>query len=65
MEMFVMVDVMELFMMLGQAPISKRCHAQCSEKDAVKRGSNPSRNNGTSMQGTTVGWMLGSSDNSC
>ena len=64
-EMFVMVEVMELFMMLDKAPSSKRCHAQCSEENATRRSSNPSSNNGTYMQDTTVGWMLGSSDSSC
>ena len=64
-EMFVMVEVIELFMMLDKAPSSKRCHAQCSEENATRRSSNPSSNNGTCMQDTTVGWMMGSSDSSC
>ena len=53
---FVMVGEMELFMMLGgpgKAPITKRCRAQCSEEDAVKRSSNPSRINGSYMPGAT------------
>ena len=64
---FVMMGEMELFMMLGpgKAPITKRCRDQCSEEDAVRRSSNPSHSNGTNTPGTPVGWMLGSSDNSC
>ena len=52
-EMFVLVDVSKIY------------HTQCSEEDAVRRSSKPSRYNGTYMQSTTMGWMLGSSDNSC
>ena len=73
--LFVMVEVVELFMMVGikfcflsgpgQAPISKRYRAQCSMEDAVKKSLNPSCSDGTNMPGTTVGRILGSSDNSC
>ena len=65
---FVMVGEMKLLMMLGgpgKAQITKRCRAQYSEEDAVRRSSNPSHSNGTNTPCTTVGWMLGSSDNSC
>ena len=65
---FVMVGERKLFMMLGgpgKAQITKRCRAQYSEEDAVRRSSNPSHSNGTNTPCTTVGWMLGSSDNSC
>ena len=72
---FVMMGLVELFKMKemkinslsgpGQAPVSKRCRDQCSEEDAVRRLSNPSRSNGTNTPGTTVGWMLGSYGNNC
>ena len=72
---FMMMGSVKLFMMEemkinslsgpGQAPVSKRCRDQCSEEDAVRRLSNPSRSNGTNTPGTTVGWMLGSYGNNC
>ena len=64
---FVMVREMKLFMMLGpgKAHITRRCRAQYSEENAVRRSSNPSSSTGTNTPSTTMGWMLGSCNNSC
>jgi hypothetical protein len=74
---FVMVEEVELFMGHplgrkfnflsgpGKAPNSKRYRAPYSKEDAVKKSLKPSHSDGTNMPGTTVGRILGSSDNSC
>ena len=65
---FVMVGEMKLFMRLGgpgKAQITMRCRAQYSEEDAVRRSLNPSSSTGTNTPSTTMGWMLGSCNNSC
>jgi hypothetical protein len=44
---------------------SKRCRAHCYEEGAIRKSSSPLHNSGACMQGATVEWRLGSSDNSC
>jgi hypothetical protein len=62
-EMFMMVEI-ELLIISGRNPTPKRCRANCSKEGAIRRNSNNSHNSGHPMQGATVGWMSGSSNNS-
>ena len=62
--MFVLVEA-ELLIMTGRTPTPKKCRSHCSEESAIRNNSSHSHNNGACMQGAMVGWMSGSSDNSC